>query len=193
MRWNRRTPTFHESRSIVCARGRGAQPCYPAEIQHQRCSRLNSVNTAGHQGPKSTASRRPRSSPAEETAEYHFVEGERQFQDLLKTGRWRDAPAVFDGLRQEGCHLNLRTYRACMAVMAEHGKGEEAMRYLQQMEVGGLHALLMFSLIEFFARRNLMATIRCSLIRHLPPYQVHDTSSSGTQGNAIISYVCFHV
>ena len=59
-----------------------------------------------------------------------------RFRRLLGTDRWQDVPAVFEGLRRDHCALNLRTYRASMSVLAECGRGKEAMVYLQEMKVG---------------------------------------------------------
>lgn len=45
---------------------------------------------------------------------------------------------MFQELRRDDCALNLRTYRASMSVLAECGKGKEALMYLQEMKVGVL-------------------------------------------------------
>ena len=42
---------------------------------------------------------------------------------------------MFEQLRRDDCALNLRTYRASMSVLAECGRGKEAMMYLQEMKV----------------------------------------------------------
>lgn len=42
---------------------------------------------------------------------------------------------VLQRLRDEGADVNLRTYRGCLAFLAKGGRGEEALMYLQEMEV----------------------------------------------------------
>lgn len=62
-------------------------------------------------------------------------EGEKRFQVLLNARRWQDVPRVLNSLRQRGRRLNLRTYRACIEVLAECGRANEALGYLEEMEV----------------------------------------------------------
>lgn len=46
-----------------------------------------------------------------------------------------DVARVMRELRDEGAELNLRAYRACLAFLAKVGRGQEALMYLQEMEV----------------------------------------------------------
>lgn len=46
-----------------------------------------------------------------------------------------DVSRVMQKLRDEGAEFNLRTYRGCLAFLAKGGRGQEALMYLQEMEV----------------------------------------------------------
>lgn len=46
-----------------------------------------------------------------------------------------DVSRVVQELRDEGAEFNLRTYRGCLAFLAKGGRAQEALKYLQQMEV----------------------------------------------------------
>ena len=64
-----------------------------------------------------------------------YVEGEARFRQLLGTGNWQSVARVLEGLKDEQCELNLRTWRSLMAVLAESGRGAEALMYLHDMKV----------------------------------------------------------
>lgn len=42
---------------------------------------------------------------------------------------------VLQDLRDDGAEFNLRTYRGCLAFLAKGGRGQEALKYLREMEV----------------------------------------------------------
>lgn len=48
-----------------------------------------------------------------------------------------DVAGVLQELRDKGADMNLRTYRGCLEFLAKGGRGQEALMYLQEMEVGG--------------------------------------------------------
>lgn len=138
-RWVRRAPMFDSGASLASLPGarRLDRP--------QRCFlSVRAATYAGRPKPKSTvtttaAATTTVTSVSNSSADQNgdrFVEGEKRLRRLLGTGKWRDVNRVLQSLREEGYHVNLRAYRACMEVMAENERGNEALGYLQEMKVG---------------------------------------------------------
>ncbi|CAN0124430.1 unnamed protein product, partial [Laminaria digitata] len=153
LRWVRRAPPFDRSLSIpelVKARSvmlgcnnnsnHNNNSSSSNRTKHRPRRRPLSAAVAG-QDPKSTPPPPPPTNPwGHQPNDPRFMEGERRFRQLLGTDRWQDVPAVFLELRRDDCALNLRTYRASMSVLAECGRGKEAMMYLQEMKGAGVTA-----------------------------------------------------
>lgn len=136
LRWVRRAPPFEPCLSIPeLVKARSVMlGCNNSTKRRQRRRPLSAA-VAG-QDPKSTPPPPPPTNPWEyQPNDPRFMEGERRFRQLLGTDRWQDVPVVFQELRRDDCALNLRTYRASMSVLAECGRGKEAMMYLQEMKV----------------------------------------------------------
>lgn len=137
-RWVRRSPTFNSRSSLA------SLPQQSRLDRTQRCFfSLRGATDTGRSRPKpaatttaaaaTTVTSVSKSSPDHDAD--RFVEGEKRLRKLLGSGKWRDVNSVLQSLREGGYHVNLRAYRACMEVMAENERGNEALGYLQEMKV----------------------------------------------------------
>lgn len=138
-RWVRRAPTFNSGASTLASLPRERrldrpQPCFFSVRGATYAGRPRPKRTVTTTAAATTTVTSVSNSSPDHNAD-RFVEGEKRLRRLLGSGKWRDVNRVLQSLREEGHHVNLRAYRACMEVMAENERGNEALGYLQEMKV----------------------------------------------------------